>query len=54
MHKYLRAIGFSKIISRKQLENIYQQTLSNPNRKVATTIGVDTTLIQFFKDFETE
>ena len=51
MHKYLRAIGFSKIASRKQLESIYQQTLSNPNRKVATTIGVDTTLIQFFKDF---
>lgn len=51
MHQYLRAIGFSKIKSRKQLESIYQETLSSPNRKTATTIGVDTTLIQIDKDF---
>lgn len=51
MHSYLRAIGFSKIKSRKQLEQIYYHTLREPNRKVATTISVDTSLIQFEKDF---
>lgn len=51
MHSYLRAIGFSKYRSRKQLENIYYNSLKNPNRKIITTISVDTSLIQFEKDF---
>ena len=51
MHSYLRAIGFSKYKSRKQLEKIYLETLRSPNRKVVTTISVDTSLIQFEKDF---
>ncbi len=51
MHSYLRAIGFSKIKSRKQLEQIYFHTLREPNRKVVTTVNVDTSLIQFEKDF---
>ena len=51
MHSYLRAIGFSKIKSRKQLETIYSRTLREPNRKIATTISVDTSLIQYEKDF---
>lgn len=51
MHSYLRAIGFSSIRSRKQLEQIYMSTLRNPNRKIITTVSVDTSLIQFEKDF---
>lgn len=51
MHSYLRAIGFSKIKSRKQLEKIYMASLSSPNRKVITTVSIDTSLIQFEKDF---
>lgn len=51
MHSYLRAIGFSKIRTRRQLEQIYAQTLRNPNRKIITTISVDTSLLQFEKDF---
>lgn len=51
MHSFLRAIGFSKFKSRKQLERIYHTTLRNPNRKIITTISVDTSLIQFEKDF---
>lgn len=51
MHSYLRAIGFSKIKSRKQLEQVYFHTLREPNRKVVTTVSVDTSLIQFEKDF---
>lgn len=51
MHSYLRAIGFSKIKSRKQLEQVYLHTLREPNRKVVTTVSVDTSLIQFEKDF---
>lgn len=51
MHSYLRAIGFSKYKSRKQLEKIYYAALRSPNRKVITTVSVDTSLIQFEKDF---
>lgn len=51
MHSYLRAIGFSSIKSRKQLEKIYALCLRTPNRKMMTTISVDTSLIQFEKDF---
>lgn len=51
MHSYLRAIGFSEIKTRKLLENIYVSSLKNPNRKMITTTGIDTSLIQFEKDF---
>lgn len=51
MHSYLRAVGFSKCKTRKQLENIYSTALRNPNRKMITTISIDTSLIQFEKDF---
>lgn len=51
MHSYLRAIGFSNINSRKQLEQVYYHTLREPNRKIATTIRIDTSLIQYEKDF---
>lgn len=51
MHSYLRAVGFSKCKTRKQLENIYTTALRNPNRKMITTISIDTSLIQFEKDF---
>lgn len=53
MHSYLRAIGFSKYKTRKQLEQVYYNTLRNPNRKVITTVSVDTSLMQFEKDFGT-
>ncbi len=53
MHSYLRAIGFSQIKSRKLLEPIYGLCLKNPNRKVMTTVSIDTSLIQFEKDFGT-
>ena len=51
MHSYLRAIGFSQCKTRKQLEKIYYSCLKNPNRKVITTVSIDTSLIQFEKDF---
>lgn len=51
MHSYLRAIGFSSIKSRNQLESVYRSTLSSPNRKIVTTVSVNTSLIQFEKDF---
>ncbi|MBR3833013.1 MAG: DUF3881 family protein [Lachnospiraceae bacterium] len=51
MHSYLRAVGFSEIKTRKLLENIYVSSLKNPNRKMITTTGIDTSLIQFEKDF---
>lgn len=51
MHSYLRAIGFSKCKSRKQLEKIYYDSLKSPNRKIMTTVNIDTSLIQFEKDY---
>ena len=51
MHSYLRAIGFSNYKTRKQLESIYASTLKEPNRKMITTISLDTSLIQLDKDF---
>jgi len=51
MHSYLRAIGFSQIKTRKLLEEVYVSSLRNPNRKMITTTGIDTSLIQFEKDF---
>jgi hypothetical protein len=51
MHSYLRAIGFSKYNSRKQLEKIYREILSTPNRKIITTTNIDTSMIQLEKDF---
>lgn len=51
MHSYLRAVGFSEIKTRKLLENIYVSSLKSPNRKMITTTGIDTSLIQFEKDF---
>lgn len=51
MHSYLRAIGFSKYKSRRQLEQVYVNTLKSPNRKIITTVSVDTSLLQFEKDF---
>lgn len=49
MHTYLRAIGFRECKNRQQLEDIYRHTLNTPNRKIMTTISVDTSLLQFKK-----
>lgn len=49
MHTYLRAIGFRECKNRQQLEDIYRHTLNTPNRKIMTTISVDTSLLQFEK-----
>lgn len=51
MHTYLRAIGFRECKNRQQLEDIYRHTLNTPNRKIMTTISIDTSLLQFEKDF---
>ncbi len=45
MHTYLRAIGFRECKNRQQLEDIYRHTLNTPNRKIMTTISVDTSLL---------
>ena len=51
MHSYLRAIGLSKYKSRRQLESVYRSCLGEPSRKVVTTVSVDTSLLQYEKDF---
>ncbi len=52
MHSYLRTIGLTKYKTRKQLESVYRSCLSAPSRKIVTTVSVDTSLLQFEKDFD--
>ncbi len=51
MHTFLRAIGFSKYKTRRHLEPVYKTCLREPSRKCITTVSVDTSLMQFEKDF---
>ena len=51
MHSFLRSIGFSKYKNRKQLEPLYKNILGEPNRKIITTVSVDTSMLQFERDY---
>ena len=51
MHSFLRSVGFSKYKNRKQLEPLYKNVLAEPNRKIITTVSVDTSMLQFERDY---
>ena len=51
MHKYLRAIGFSKFTSRKELKELLSSVVVNASSRVYTT-GTDNVLLgEFCRDF---
>lgn len=51
MHKYLRAIGFSKLKDRKELQKLITDIIVNSKEREYTTNGADTILAEFSKDF---
>lgn len=51
MHKYLRAIGFSKIENRKELQKLITDIIVNADERAYTSNGEDTILAEFCKDF---
>ncbi len=51
MHKYLRAIGFSKLKDRKELQNLLTDIIVNTNERSYTSNGEDTIIAEFRKDF---
>ena len=51
MHSYLRAIGFSKIESRKAFEDILNDVMESPTFKYTYEISPNHILVQFIKEF---
>ncbi len=51
MHSYLRAIGFSQIKSRKDMDNIIGNILTNPTEKFVTKVSDNAVIAEISKDF---
>ncbi|SEF68523.1 protein of unknown function [Eubacterium ruminantium] len=51
MHNLYRAIGFSKIKSRMQMESLYREVLSSPTRKTTASVDLGTSVIQLDREF---
>ena len=52
LHKYLRAIGFSKLKDRKELQKLITNIIIESNERSYTSYdGNDTILTEFCKDF---
>ena len=51
MHKYMRAIGFSKITDRKELQRLITDVIIEGTERSYTSNGNDTLLAEFCKDF---
>src|SRR5574344_1004641 len=51
MHSYLRAVGFSNIKNRADLEKIIGIVMNQPTEKYSTKTGEKTTLTEMKKDF---
>lgn len=51
MHKYMRAIGFSKLQDRKQLQALVTDVVVNADERKYTTKTDETSIAEFCKDF---
>ena len=51
MHKYMRAVGFSKLESRKRLQELLTETIINADRRAVTRNQENQILGEFCKDF---
>ena len=49
MHQYLRAVGFSNIENKKQIRNLLNDVIINPNRKEFIETGRDSILVEYTK-----
>ena len=51
MHDFIRAIGFSQVISKAQEDEILRDVISDPTHSEAVQISEDLTLAEFRKDY---
>ena len=51
MHKYLRAIGFSKLKTQKELQSLVADVIQNPTEKCYTDFEGDSIFAEFEKEF---
>ena len=51
MHSYYKAIGFSKLKTRFELDLLTKDIVNNPTTKIISSISHDTKLVQLFKEY---
>lgn len=51
MHRYLRAVGFSNIESKKQVRDLLNDVMMNPNRKEFIETGRDSILAEYSRNY---
>ena len=51
MHKYLRAIGFSKIKKKSELKKILEETLKNSDKRQYATLSDESVAVEYSKEF---
>ena len=51
MHKYLRAVGFSTIETKKQIRDLMNDVIINPNRKEFIETGTGSILAEYSKNY---
>ena len=51
MHRYLRAVGFSNIENKKQIRDLMNDVIINPNRKEYIETGCDSILVEYSKNY---
>ncbi len=51
MHRYLRAVGFSNIENKKQVRDLLNDVIINPNRKEFIETGRESILVEYSKNY---
>lgn len=51
MHRYLRAIGFSQLKNKVQLQELIKETIRHADNKEYTAIGEDSVFVEFSRDY---
>ena len=51
MHSYLRTVGFSKVKSRKEMQEIIQDVMNTYDEKIAVENHPDGVFIQYSKNY---
>lgn len=51
MHSFLKSIGFSKYIKRKDVQNLIQDVINNPDKKLISEDGQGTVFAELSKDY---
>ena len=51
MHKYMRAIGFSRLIDKREQQKLVTDIILNATRRSYTSNGEETILAEFCEDF---